>query len=760
MKLSRELSERLFDLRSVEDARQWLRDVDAEVVGLRWEHLGGIQNNVHAIEVATDPAAALVERVTNSIDAVLDLMAEKREETAPTPHLAAQKWYGVPATGISEMSTGDRQNLANLITVANLESGDRKSPTVRIRDRGTGQDPDAFPQTLLSLMESNKKSKTHQMGVYNAGGAATYSFAELTAVVSRREPSILDGAADDIGVAMVRYNHLDPDKYKSGTYEYCVGPDNSILRLDLPGGELPDTEWGTHITHFGYELASYSQPAHGPTGSLHHLFHAALPDPALPFWVEEHRLGRYEGLKGKPSRRVISGLLARLKGENTADYQDERRLGLGDAGAVTLRYFVLNDDQNPDAFTTSQQGLSFVLNGQRQGTKDRYWVKRHTGLGFIWRRLVILVDCNELTNAAKREVFASTREQSKDSPLARRILERVQLDIEGDEQLQALDEAARQRVLAAATKSTSDKVKKQLAGQIASMLKGSGPGRKGGGRKPHSSRRGKPKIRDISDDEMLEIPDTLSFVDDPVRIRPGSTASMRLFINAKNGFLPRHEDGLSLVIDASVNQHVRVVSIGKLLGGQVRITLEADRDAPLTITDLRVALVVPSLAVMLVSESKLEVYEPETPEDSPASGGEPDVDIRWVGRDAWSSFEPPWDDGVAGEVDVTRDPDNPEVVTRVQWIFNEAFGPYERVLSAKKVGETYTQKFREAYEYPVCWGMFRQQMAQDELEARADEEGTAEGVEPEYSQAERSRLAEAVLMAMEPGLAAAAQAGD
>ncbi len=58
-----------------DEIEQWLTDVDRYVGGLRWVPLGGIENNVHTVQVSADPSLALVERPINSIDAVLDLKA-------------------------------------------------------------------------------------------------------------------------------------------------------------------------------------------------------------------------------------------------------------------------------------------------------------------------------------------------------------------------------------------------------------------------------------------------------------------------------------------------------------------------------------------------------------------------------------------------------------------------------------------------------------------------------------------------------------
>src|SRR5688500_18758859 len=99
MRLNGPLSQRVCELRTQGDVTAWLDDV-AGTGSISWQPVGGIPNNVHTVEVASDPALALVERPVNSIDALLDLRAQERGETAVTPHEAAQRWWGVPGEGL------------------------------------------------------------------------------------------------------------------------------------------------------------------------------------------------------------------------------------------------------------------------------------------------------------------------------------------------------------------------------------------------------------------------------------------------------------------------------------------------------------------------------------------------------------------------------------------------------------------------------------------------------------------------------------
>jgi hypothetical protein len=752
MKLSQQLTERIFEITVQEEVDQWLRDVDKEIGGISWAPVGGIENNVHTVEVASDPSLALVERPTNSIDALLDLRAIERGESARTPHNAAVKWWGVPSEGLSAMSDKDRRSLADNIRVTMFEGENADRPTIVIQDQGMGQHPDEFSRTHLSLLASNKKSSTHVMGVYNAGGAASYKFAKSTIVVSRRAPTILENRSDEIGITVVKYDPLDPDKFKSGVYVYMVGKDSSILRLGVR--ELPDLSYGSYIKLIEYLLPKYNQAAHGPKNSLWHLFHAALPDPALPFRIIETRSARFKGMKGGVERRVISGLLHLLNNLGTADYSDIRAIDLGsDFGRITLRYFVLNEHTDPDAYTTSDQGLTITLNGQRQITKDRLWLRRQLELFYLFKRLVVLVDGTALTNAAKRDVFSSTRETGVDSPLTRMILERVIQEMLDDENLVDLDEQAKQRTLEAATKTTTERVKKQLAAQIGAYLKGTLPGKKGGRKKKSRKRVGTRRPQSVDDSLMLDVPTELDILTKPVELQRGTTAPLRVHINAKNDFLPRYADALSVVIGPELKDHVKVLSKGRLLGGRVRITLEASADAPLGGSSLKVALVVESLGLLLIDDATINVIEPRDQDEDKRTdkGAEPDIDVSWVGRDKWETFDPAWNAETVGDCYVYRDdPLDKNVITKVEWVLNEAFGPYEKIIEDKKLGEAAMRTFREGYEYPVLFGLFRQRLAEEEKEKEADEEGKLIDIPDDYVRGERARMARAVLMAMEP----------
>ena len=144
-------------------------EILTEDFDIKWIPVGGRGNNQSTINMGTDPAAGLVERITNSIDAVLDL--EWHQQGCPTdiesPRIAVQKWFSIPEgklRNIKDASAKNIQELAKRISVTLKDSEREEFPTVEIRDYGTGIKGEDFSKTILSLNDDNKINKLHQMG--------------------------------------------------------------------------------------------------------------------------------------------------------------------------------------------------------------------------------------------------------------------------------------------------------------------------------------------------------------------------------------------------------------------------------------------------------------------------------------------------------------------------------------------------------------------------------------------------------------------
>ncbi len=239
---------------------------------LRWFPVGGRENNKGTIEVSGDPRRALVERLTNGIDAILDSEheAHKGIPTCRSPKEAAATWLNIPEAGLSEMTSTQRRNLSQRVTITVLSGEGKDSRIVEVRDLGTGLTPEQIPHTILSLNESNKMQKHYLAGAYGQGGSSTFAVSKYTVIASKSWQRPI------VGFTIVRYEDLPPEEYKIGRYVYLT-LDNAVLALDVPDEEFPV---GTSVKHFGYDLSNYSS-SFGPN-SLYGLFNQVLFDPVLP----------------------------------------------------------------------------------------------------------------------------------------------------------------------------------------------------------------------------------------------------------------------------------------------------------------------------------------------------------------------------------------------------------------------------------------------------------------------------------------------
>src|SRR3989344_6502166 len=162
----------------------------------RWRYLGNTPNN-QAIVLAqqSTPAAALVEKCTNAVDAILLRHCkargiDPRSANAPsTMAKAAELFFGEIADRTSE----EMRNVAeeNMILYA---TGSKPRPSLSLYDAGEGQLAENFPATFCSLISgssdgSYKGAIPFVQGRFNMGGTGVLPFCgekyKLQLIVSR-----------------------------------------------------------------------------------------------------------------------------------------------------------------------------------------------------------------------------------------------------------------------------------------------------------------------------------------------------------------------------------------------------------------------------------------------------------------------------------------------------------------------------------------------------------------------------------------------
>lgn len=450
---------------------------------IRWEAVGGRGNNQSTINMGTDPAAGLVERITNSIDAVLDL--EWHQQGCPndidSPRAAVQKWFGLQEgklRNIKDASAKNIQELAKRISVTLKDSEREEFPTVEIRDYGTGIKGEEFSKTILSLNDDNKINKLHQMGAYGQGGSTALSFNTFTIIISRPHKILKKG--NGVSFTIVRFNDGGLGQRKLGWYEYCLAENNQPFSIEIDEEKF---KAGTLVRHIGMDIGKYKAKITGPTSSLWYLAHHYMFDTVFPFTITGERAS--DLTKGKKENRSVLGNNRRLTlgggdEKELTQYKRDATLTFRD-GKVTLYYWVLTieGDKPWDRiknYTQASQPIIITFNGQKQGHLLNSIIKSELKLPFLEKYLVVQIECDQLDNESKRQLFSSTRENTRDTSIKKELEKLVVDTLDADDELKRLDKERRDRYLQKDETEAMDKLKKRLASRINHYLKATGGG--------------------------------------------------------------------------------------------------------------------------------------------------------------------------------------------------------------------------------------------------------------------------------------------
>ena len=450
-----------------------------------WEPVGGNENNFSVIgNQQSDPVAALVEKIVNSIDARLlgecrargidpegpDAPQSSREAVARFFEGRDNFDSSHPDEGLiidwtGEFMTEQSRQITVTASGARARSGSGY-PSISIADTGEGQSPDAFPQTLMSLSKSNKLRIPFVQGKFNMGGTGALQFCgtkhNFQLVVSRRRPDLLDGGASardhEWGFTIVR--RRDPDAgSRNSVFEYLAPHDRTVLsfRADsleiLPhdgsqGKTAPQpyarsSEWGTLIKLYSYRFSGDRSAIIGRTG-LAHRVEAMLPRAILPMFFVDARYDRYGGLP-------VFGVQTRL------DRETERVL---EAHAPVHGTLALNDAQLPVAVYVFQaerastyrpsadHAVAFTQNGQTHAwLTSRFFHRQAVKLRYLANDLFVVVDCSPLAGRLREDLFLNSRDRMRAGNEKLEIENALEQFLRGTTVLSDLQQARREAAL-------------------------------------------------------------------------------------------------------------------------------------------------------------------------------------------------------------------------------------------------------------------------------------------------------------------------
>ncbi len=143
-----------------------------------WRYYGGNENNFSVVEnQQSSPIPALIEKITNGIDAIL-MRRCIEEGIDPRSHEAPRTIEDAVSRFFPDHKNWDlrehRRIQAERLQI--LADGPNMNTSLIIYDEGEGQSPEDFEKTFLSLLRGNKNEVHFVHGKYNMGGAGAVAF--------------------------------------------------------------------------------------------------------------------------------------------------------------------------------------------------------------------------------------------------------------------------------------------------------------------------------------------------------------------------------------------------------------------------------------------------------------------------------------------------------------------------------------------------------------------------------------------------------
>lgn len=389
-----------------------------------WRDYGDKENNFADIgNQQALPESALVEKLVNSVDAVLMRECLRRAIPPDSPSApgsmaeAAKTFFNIPNGKLTHLDPKQRTELAGNIRV--IATGTVGSPCYSIVDLGEGQHPDDFADTFLSLGKSNKLRIHFVQGKFNMGGTGVLLFCghrNLQLIVSRRDPAIgqVDPNKCSWGFTIVRKDPPPPNARHS-VFRY-LAPGGKVLSfssdsLEILPGRFPHA-YGEPLTHGTYiKLYEYNMSGLKTNITLdpYNRLSALLPTLALPIRLYERR-GHYSA---HSAETTMSGLAVRLEEDKRSNTEAGFPCGAEisvEGERIHLRIVAFKKDAGKSY--VKDEGILFVVNGQTQGHLPKAFFRREAvGLGYLADSILVLADCTATSPETREHLFMSSRDR-------------------------------------------------------------------------------------------------------------------------------------------------------------------------------------------------------------------------------------------------------------------------------------------------------------------------------------------------------------
>lgn len=376
------------------------------------------------------PVPALVEKVTNGIDAILEKkvlqeLGDVRSSQAPSSVREALDRY-FPHHRNWDVGDARRRQARELQIVA---SGPRRDTSLLVYDDGVGQSPRDFPGTFLSLLRGNKNDVHFVQGKYNMGGAGAIAFCgdrRFQLVASKR----YDGSSP-LGFTLLRRH--PPERAaaagrKNTWYEYLIF-DGQVAVADVDELDV-GLDGRSFTTGSILKLYSYRLPEGARSiisRDLNVSLNEYLFEPALPFLTVDTN-ERYA--ENKAPVTTVYGLKRRLESDGeTVETRFSAKSSTSELGELGVTVYVFKARSRGQGVKETKQYIQreyfkndmtvlFSLNGQVHGSYTSEFVTRALKMPLLKDYLLIHVDCSNLSLGVRNELFMASRDRLKSGDTA------------------------------------------------------------------------------------------------------------------------------------------------------------------------------------------------------------------------------------------------------------------------------------------------------------------------------------------------------
>ncbi len=394
-----------------------------------WFPYGENESNFGVIEnQQSNPVAALVEKLTNSIDAVLmrkcyESDIKPKSSLAPESVKKAVEIF-FPNHKSWDLHSECKKQAEDIQLIADSQPRNTANTSLVVYDNGEGQYPEDFEKTFLSLLRGNKNEIHFVQGKYNMGGSGGIVFCgrkRYQLIASKRYDKI-----GKFGFTLIRRHPLNESEAKSKKntwYEFLKIdgkiPAFNITELDL-GLYKKSFETGTIIKLYSYDLKGNRHIARDLNRSINEY----LYEPALPIYTIE-KSERYP--KDRNLERELYGLKRRLESrkdiyieETFSETFTDKQIG---NVKVTVHVFKARaKDKKPSEtkktiqkeFFKNNMAVLFSINGQVHGHYTSEFITRSLKFHLLRDYVLIHVNCTNMNYDFRTELFMASRDRLKD----------------------------------------------------------------------------------------------------------------------------------------------------------------------------------------------------------------------------------------------------------------------------------------------------------------------------------------------------------